>query len=100
MVRKPEIVVAQIGHETTSCLAQCGISVDFAFPGTLRKIKEANARLIFRQLGNALACLITNPVANNENLEVMEYLCLNPRDGVSQSLGMVVGGDQNGGCDH
>src|ERR1700674_4952775 len=100
MVRKPEIVIAQIGHETTSCLAQCGMSVDFTLPGTFWKIKEANARLIFRQLGNALACLVTNPVANDENLEVIEYLCLNPRNGVSQSLGMIMGRDQNGGCDH
>ena len=91
MVWEPEIVVAQIGHETASRFSQCGMSMNFALPRTLRKIKEANGALRPRQLGNAPARLLRRPVAHNENLKILEGLCLNARNGVMESFGMVVG---------
>jgi hypothetical protein len=95
MSGQPEVVVVLVQDNLALGLAQHIVAIELAACGRLRQVEETNARIAALQLGNDRSHLGIDPVAADQDFEVVDPLLLHAAHRVRQCGVVVVRRDKD-----
>src|SRR4029453_12799081 len=92
---EPEIIVAQVGNHLAVRLLERKVPGGPPVTLTLRKVEEADAPILPRELCNHRAGRIIHTVPDNEDLDVAHALAERTLDRVPEGGPMIMGRDEH-----